>query len=385
MDISEIDIIKIDSKIKSSNKKELEYVNELEKEKEYLIKLIEKNKDKKIFSEKVYKDLEKNLLNIENEIKSIIEDSKYDFYVMKTHEIIENYKKILEKPAKISFFGKTKIDDNRESIIREYIDIVSKYYDFEFLNQTNATDKSSEKNKSQQHVIKKKNCSNQLCKSKIEMEIEEEKYVCRECGLQEDILGNMTSYKDINRVNITYKFTYERIVHFKDCINQYQGKQNSTIDESVYEELEKQFETYGLLVGDKNTPRIERFKNITKEHILMFLKETGNSNNYEHVFLIYNTITGKKNDDISHLEKVLLEDFEILSNLYDKKFKNEKKIDRKSFINTQYVLFQLLRKHKYPCKKEDFNILKTLDRKSFHDDILSELFQELSWDYIPCF
>ena len=216
-------------------------------------------------------------------------------------------------------------------------------------------------------------------------EIEDEKYICKVCGCQKDILGNMTSYKDINRVNITYKFTYERIVHFKDCINQYQGKQNSNIDENIYKELEKQFEVHGLLIGDKTTPREERFKNITKEHIIMFLKETGNSNNYEHVFLIYNTLTGKKNDDISHLEKVLLEDFETLSNLYDKKFRNEKKIERKSFINTQYVLYQLLRKHKHPCKKEDFNILKTLDRKSFHDDILSELFQELSWNYIPCF
>ena len=58
-----------------------------------------------------------------------------------------------------------------------------------------------------------------------------------------------------------------------------------------------------------------------------------------------------------------------------------KKIDRKSFINVQYVLFQLLRRHKYPCKREDFNILKTLDRKAFHDDIMKELFEELNWNF----
>ena len=34
------------------------------------------------------------------------------------------------------------------------------------------------------------------------------------------------------------------------------------------------------------------------------------------------------------------EDFDKISNLYDKKFKFTGKIDRKSFINTQYVLFQ---------------------------------------------
>jgi hypothetical protein len=217
------------------------------------------------------------------------------------------------------------------------------------------------------------------------MIVDEEKCLCMHCGYQIDILGNSTSYKDINRVNITYKFSYERIVHFRDCINQYQGKQNSLIDEKVYSDLEKQFELHNLLVGSKSDPRDIRFKNISKDHITMFLKETNNSKYYEHLFLIYNHITGKKNDDISHLEKVLLSDFETLSNLYDKKFIKERKIERKSFINAQYVLYQLLRKYKYPCKQEDFNIIKTLDRKSFHDDILSELFQDLSWNYTPCF
>ena len=94
-------------------------------------------------------------------------------------------------------------------------------------------------------------------------------------------------------------------------------------------------------------------------------------------------MTGKKSNDISHLEDKLIKDFEVLSDLYDKKFKHDKtkKIDRKSFINVQYVLFQLLRRHKYPCKREDFNILKTLDRKAFHDDIMKELFEELNWNF----
>ena len=67
------------------------------------------------------------------------------------------------------------------------------------------------------------------------------------------------------------------------------------------------------------------------------------------------------------------------------KFKRDAKFDRKNFINTQYVLFQLLRRHKYMCKKQDFNILKTIDRKSFHDDICKELFEELGWNFTAIF
>jgi len=117
----------------------------------------------------------------------------------------------------------------------------------------------------------------------------------------------------------------------------------------------------------------------------MFLKDTVNSKHYEDVILIYFNITGKKPNDISHLEPNLLDDFDVLTNLYDKKFKRDAKFDRKNFINTQYVLFQLLRRHKYMCKKQDFNILKTIDRKSFHDDICKELFEELGWNFTAIF
>jgi hypothetical protein len=171
---------------------------------------------------------------------------------------------------------------------------------------------------------------------------------------------------------------YDRKIHFRDCINQYQGKQNSTINQKVYDDLEKQFELHHLLVGDKSTPKNIRFSNIKKEHISIFLKELEYTKHYENINLIHYNITGNKPDDIGYLEDKLLEDFDILTELYDKKFKH---IDRKNFINTQYVLYQLLLRHKHPCNKNDFSILKTIDRKTFHDDIMKDLFIDLGWNF----
>jgi hypothetical protein len=122
---------------------------------------------------------------------------------------------------------------------------------------------------------------------------------------------------------------------------------------------------------------------ITKEHITLFLKETGFSKHYEDVVLIHATLTGKPAPDISHLENDLIYDFDVLTDIYDKKYKNAS--DRKNFINTQYVLYQLLRRHKYPCRKEDFNILKTIDRKYYHDVVCAELFQQVGWNLHPLF
>ena len=45
------------------------------------------------------------------------------------------------------------------------------------------------------------------------------------CGIQQFCeIKNLFSYNAINRVNITSKYTYDRKIHFRDCVNQFQGK-----------------------------------------------------------------------------------------------------------------------------------------------------------------
>ena len=48
-------------------------------------------------------------------------------------------------------------------------------------------------------------------------------YICLLCGSQQEVILHTSSYKDIDRINISSKYTYDRKVHFRDCINQYQG------------------------------------------------------------------------------------------------------------------------------------------------------------------
>lgn len=162
-----------------------------------------------------------------------------------------------------------------------------------------------------------------------------------------------------------------------------QGKQNSMIPQKIYDDLEKELYNHHLLQGTKDDPKEIRFANITKQHISMFMKVLSYTKHYENINLIHYNLTGKKPDNISYLESKLLIDFDILTDLYDKRYKNN--ISRKNFINTQYVLFQLLTRHKHPCKREDFTILKTVDRKKFHDDICKVLFEELGWNHTPYF
>ena len=356
-----VDILSINTKIKDNLMKN---IKELPRLKENLFN-IEKTLQKENMKDRVKTQLIKSKESILKKIDDLECKKELNFYILKSLPLIEKYKKILNTPVKLNFMGKkTKNSKEKNKLIQEFLKIASSYIRIE-------------KCKKQKKLkIKCHNCSNTKNFDIIDNSI----YICTECYTQQNVLKYNSSYNDIDRVNISTKYMYDRKIHFRDCIKQYQGKQNSTIPDKIYNELEKQFELHHILIGDKNTPKKIRFKKVTKNHILMFLKDLGYSNHYENVHLMHYNFTGIKPDDISYLEDKLLNDFDSLTELYDKKFKH---IKRKNFINTQYVLYQLLQRHKHACKKEEFIILKTIDRKFFHDEVCKELFESLGWNHTP--
>lgn len=357
---AETDILDIDNKIKNMFKEQYEM---LDIHKNRLTELLTTFQNDKI-SVKIKNNITKSIDELEKIISDIENNTDYNFYVSETCEILEEYKKILKVPLKASFLGKNKVDNNRYNIILQYARIAQKYYPIVIKAPTTKN---------------KLSCNN--CSNKTDFIISEDSYICSECGSQQELLQYSMSYKDSDRINITTKYTYDRKVHFRDCINQYQGKQNCTIDQKIYDDLEATFKAHHLLV--ESDSKEVRFSRITKEHVLMFLKELGYSKHYENVILIHYNMTGKKPDDISHLEDKLLTDFDLLLKTYDKHFKN--KVERVNFISTQYVLYQLLQRYKHPCKKEDFVILKTVDRKVFHDSVCEKLFSILGWNHTPLY
>ena len=368
--MNEIDILSIHSDILKSFSYKRENIDK------YKEKLNQYNVTKEIntLSTRIKNDIQIKIVELEKYIYNIESNELENFYIMETTDILQEYKDEISKSFSVSFMGKTKLNNvQKNNIINKYINI-AKHYKSDL--QINVTSKS-----------KKNICNN--CKNKTDFDINDNNYICIECGNVISFVDNQSSYKDNERVNISQKYTYDRKIHFRDCMNQFQGKQNSTINDKIYDELIEQFDLHRLLV-DSDNPKI-RFKNITKDHIYLFLKETDNTKHYEDTVLIYYKLTGNKPPDISTLEPQLLEDFDTLTNLYDIKCKRDPDFfdkigtERKNFINTQYVLYQLLKRHKYTCKKSDFNILKTMDRQSYHDDICKELFEELHWNFSALF
>ena len=288
------------------------------------------------------------------------------FYITDTVEYIEEYKRILKVPKKMNFMGKVIEQDNTRKIevINAYLEASSKYTTY-----------------IQEKIETKTKCIN--CGNILEYEILDDcSFICNFCSSDQGSSVHVASFTDADRVNVSSKYSYDRKTHFRECLGQYHGKQNVNIPDKIYNDLDKCFAFHSLLDGDENTPRKERYARVTKGVILRFLKELGIPKQYENINLIYSVVTGTELHDISGIIDPILEDFDVLSDLYDKKYTNG---NRKNFINTQYVLFQLLRKHGHDCDKEDFSNLKTVDRKFFHEDILKKLFQDLGWNYVSIF
>jgi hypothetical protein len=359
--MNDVDILAIDAEIHLKFQKELDDLPDLEKRLAELGKsmrsttLRQRLKDSLIIA---HKEMEQYVNNIKSR-------NEHNFYVAESIPLLQAYRDILNVPMKISFVGKqVRNDKEKRKIVEEYLTIARNHIHI-------ISEKPSKKRGAK--VV----CSN--CNNRKEFDVVDGNiHVCGICSAEQSVVHHISSYNDVDRVNISSKYMYDRKVHFRDCMNQYQGKQNSTVAPIVYTNLEKELAAHHLLL-----PQEKKFNNVTKEHISMFLKELGYTKHYENVHLIHYNMTGKKPDNISHLEDQLLDDFDSLTALYDKRFKSV--ITRKNFINTQYVLFQLLKRHKHPCRPEDFTILKTMDRKFFHDDICRVLFEELGWNHLPSF
>ena len=120
------------------------------------------------------------------------------------------------------------------------------------------------------------NCKNIIFKCEdcqsSDFDIDGNLFTCTNCGMQADLINTTSCIKDIDRINISSKYTYDRRSHFKECINQFQAKQNQNIPDKVFEDLYHQIKIHNLMDGDESVSSEIRFKKLNKEHIQIFLK-----------------------------------------------------------------------------------------------------------------
>ena len=368
------DILHFDEKIKKIINQESKKLDSYKLELQNCINILNKKCDNYLnLSDKKKKELYLKIETLKQKIYEIENDIPMAEYIYSTTPIIEKYKKMILTPVKVSFFNSGKNENlydislSKETFENEKYEILDEYYD---IAKKYIQIKSYKKETPQKYI-----CD---CGNKYNYTETQNKIVCNECSNTHSIQSIQTSFKDIDRVNLSQKYKYKKKVHFRDTVNQYQGKQNKRIEQSIFKILEEQFLIHNLVNNEGKTYH-EKYSNITKEHIYMFLFETNNSNYYEDINMIHTHFTGIPCPDISEIEHLLYEDFDKVVDAYE----SLEDIDRIHFLNGQYILYQLLRRRKVKVRESDFDILKTRERLVEHDMIYQKICMKLEWTFLP--
>lgn len=348
--MSSNNILEIDSKIRKIYSKEIERLSDYHSKLNTIKYLLT---DVLNLSHRVRNYLEKIKKDIENEITFL---SFTKFYFIESRDVLQRYLQVMKTPTINSFFRKNNEQDEnyviKRKLYEEYKEILQPYQKLVQMYSTEPNLLCS--------LIK---CD--FCQSEFGFYLDENSSVCRNCLTEKIRLISISTFSDNNRINISNKYSYDRKLHFRDCINQYQGKQNTIIPEFIIENIKTALKTFGI------------GKLIKLSHVYMAMKHLGYTKYYDDAILILFKITGKQPKNIEHLEERLMQDFDLILTEYTNSFKY---VDKKNF-NTQYVLFQLLKKHNHVCDTEQLAVLKTNERKLFSDTVCKTIFEKFGWNY----
>lgn len=193
--------------------------------------------------------------------------------------------------------------------------------------------------------------------------------VCNKCFSVQHLLtdNEKPSYKDPPK-EISY-FSYKRINHYQEWLNQIQGKETTDIPEEVFDkimlELKKQ--------------RITNVKDINRQKVKEILKKLKINKYYEHIPYILNRITGIPNPNLTQeLEEKLRNMFKEIQ----VPFLKHSPLVRKNFLSYSYVIhkfIQILGKDEY---LRHFPLLKSREKLHQQEEIWKKICKDLGWNFI---
>lgn len=192
---------------------------------------------------------------------------------------------------------------------------------------------------------------------------------CNGCFTVEYVLVDheKPSYKEPPK-EITY-FSYKRINHFNEWLNQVQGKETTEIPEEVYDKI--------LLEIKKQ--KITNMASLTNSKVRDILKKLKINKYYEHVPHIINRLSGVS---MPHITPELEERLRHMFCQIQVPFLKHSPPTRKNFLSYSYVLhkfMQLLEKDQY---LNSFSLLKSRDKLIAQDAIWRKICEELGWEFI---
>lgn len=209
-----------------------------------------------------------------------------------------------------------------------------------------------------------------LCHSELVLVSVKAIMTCKWCGYS-------VAYLDATMQSMSYgddvefsSFSYKRINHFNEWLQQVQAKENydvsQTVLDAVMEELWKQ--------------RIRDIDLITPKKVREVLKTLKLRKAYEHVAQITCKLTGKR---ALRVPPEVEEMCRLMFIAVQAPFEKHCPKDRKNFLSYSYCLFKFFQLLGYDEFLDSFTLLKGRDKLARQDDIFKKICAELDWEFVP--
>lgn len=292
-----------------------------------------------------------NNLNIKEQIDQKTTKNKSILEYFQSDETATKCKSDNSNSSNCSTEGDNMSELNRASLLDDYLSITDKHYINDNIDNS-ITLKCEHCQSSDKTILYNDSIS-----------------VCNNCFSIQHLLtdNEKPSYKDPPK-EISY-FSYKRINHYQEWLNQIQGKETTDIPEEVFDkimlELKKQ--------------RITETKQINRSKIKEILKKLKINKYYEHIPYILNRITGIPNPNLTHeLEEKLRNMFKEIQ----VPFLKHAPLIRKNFLSYSYVIhkfIQILGKTEY---LKYFPLLKSREKLHQQEEIWKKICNDLNWEFI---
>lgn len=271
----------------------------------------------------------KNIDAIRNSINGISVDR--ECYLKDAIPLLEKYRKFTPLVSSLNFKSSKTIDIERIDLIDKYLDIAGKYHPVNVVRTIS------------QGIV----CYCGIPYSKLT--ITNGNYYCNICTFELAVADEI----DDNLIVGTASKSRD---NFIKAIQQYQGKITLKCFDRVKENLDRYFksvnvptsEKAALLPYDKKEPRQK--ENTSVDIMITGLRSTQQTEYYPYLNYLLINYWNWKDDNISHLESKILEEYDNFQRWYQTVKK------RKASINVYYLLYRLLERLEHPVKSKYFKM-----------------------------
>jgi len=319
----------------------------------------------------------KNIEKLQKEIAEIKSEREIRNYLEEAGGLIEKYTELGVIPKVVSFASNVpkemqgedfETQDYRHWIISKYLEIARKYIDISIIREEPNIDA----------------CPVCFTEWPEESTDDDTVQLCKICGLEREIIARAGTYHDSSRICTSNSNNYKDRENFYKAMLKYQGRQPNNLPPDMFDILDSYFRSYGMPVSSevklKPLDRRGRRQGTNSNMLLEALSATGFAAFYEDKNLICHLYWGWLLPDISKLEMVIMQDYDD-----SQREINMLESDRKSCLNCQFRLFNILRRHGHECEADDFKIVKTPDIIDYHEKVWKYVSERRDWPYKPVF